>query len=154
MSKVEDELKKILDKAMENGEEVIVHKIRKEDISPDFFKKLEKLAEEKGATVEISEETLEDYADKEYDDRIKHIIEKLRNHSSGKSDREIFEICNKSYMKLVTSTGRHPEVGLAFLVTKKGECVLSSCNISGAKELSQLLRALADMVDEGRITED
>lgn len=152
MSKVEDELKKILDKAMENGEEVIVHKIRKEDISPDLFKKLEKLAEEKGATVEISEETLEDYADE--DDRIKHIIEKLRNYSSDKSDREIFESCNKSYMKLVTSTGRHPEVGVAFLVTKKGECVMTSCNINGAKELAGLLRALADMVDEGKITED
>lgn len=152
MSKVEDELKKILDKAMENGEEVIVHKIRKEDISPDFFKKLEKLAEEKGATVEISEETLEDYADE--DDRIKHIIEKLRNRTSDKSDREIFESCNRSYMKLVTSTGRHPEVGVAFLVTKKGECVMTSCNTSGAKELSQLLRALADMIDEGKITED
>lgn len=152
MSKVEDELKKILDKAMENGEEVIVHKIRKEDISPDLFKKLDKLAEEKGATVEISEETLEDYADE--DDRIKHIIEKLRNRTSNKSDREIFESCNRSYMKLVTSTGRHPEVGLAFLVTKKGECVMTSCNIGGAKELSQLLRALADMIDEGRITED
>lgn len=152
MSKVEDELKKILDKAMENGEEVIVHKIRKEDISPDLFKKLEKLAEEKGATVEISEETLEDYADE--DDRIKHIIEKLRNYNSDKSDKEIFESCNKSYMKLVTSTGRHPEVGLAFLVTKKGECVMTSCNISGAKELAGLLRALADMVDEGKITEE
>lgn len=152
MSKIEDELKKILDKAMENGEEVIVHKIRKEDISPDLFKKLEKLAEEKGTTVEISEETLEDYADE--DDRIKHIIEKLRNRTSNKSDREIFESCNRSYMKLVTSTGRHPEVGLAFLVTKKGECVMTSCNISGAKKLSQLLRALADMVDEGRIIED
>lgn len=152
MSKVEDELKKILDKAMENGEEVIVHKIRKEDISPDLFKKLEKLAEEKGATVEISEETLEDYADE--DDRIKHIIEKLRNYNSDKSDREIFESCNKSYMKLVTSTGRHPEAGVAFLVTKKGECVMTSCNISGAKELAGLLRALADMVDEGKITED
>lgn len=152
MSKVEEELKKILDKAMENGEEVIVHKIRKEDISPDLFKKLEKLAEEKGATIEISEETLEDYADEE--DRVKHIIEKLRNYNSDKSDREIFESCNKSYMKLVTSTGRHPEVGLAFLVTKKGECVMTSCNISGAKELAGLLRALADMVDEGKITED
>lgn len=152
MSKVEDELKKILDKAMENGEEVIVHKIRKEDISPDLFKKLEKLAEGKGTTIEISEETLEDYADE--DDRVKHIIDKLRNHTSDKSDREIFESCNKSYMKLVTSTGRHPEVGLAFLVTKKGECVMTSCNISGAKELAGLLRALADMVDEGKITED
>ena len=151
MSKVEDELKKILDKAMENGEEVIVHKIRKEDISPDLFKKLEKLAEEEGTTIEISEEKLEDYAD---DNRIKHIIEKLRNRTSDKSDREMFEICNKSYMKLVTSTGRHPEVGLAFLVTKKGECVMTSCNISGAKELAGLLRALADMVDEGKITED
>ena len=152
MSKVEDELKKILDKAMENGDEVIVHKIRKEDISPDLFKKLEKLAEEKGATIEISEETLEDYADE--DDRIKHIIEKLRNRTSNKSDREIFESCNRSYMKLVTSTGRHPEAGVAFLVTKKVECVMTSCNISGAKELAQLLRALADMVDEGRIVED
>ena len=151
MSKVEDELKKILGKAMENGEEVIVHKIRKEDISPDLFKKLEKLAEEEGTTIEISEEKLEDYAD---DNRIKHIIEKLRNRTSDKSDREMFEICNKSYMKLVTSTGRHPEVGLAFLVTKKGECVMTSCNISGAKELAGLLRALADMVDEGKITED
>lgn len=152
MSKVEDELKKILDKAMENGEEVIVHKIRKEDISPDLFKKLEKLAEAKGATIEISEETLEDYADE--DDRIKHIIDKLRNRTSDKSDREIFESCNRSYMKLVTSTGRHPEVGLAFLITKKGECVMTSCNIKNAEELAIVLRELADMVSEGRITED
>lgn len=151
MSKIEDELKKILDKAMENEEEVIVHKIRKEDISPDLFKKLEKLAEEKGATIEISEETLEDYADE--DDRIKHIIDKLRNRTSDKSDREIFESCNRSYMKLVTSTGRHPEVGVAFLVTKKGECVMTSCNIKNAGELAIVLRELADMVDEGRIVE-
>lgn len=147
-----DELKELIDKAIENGADVTVVKYDKNK------NKTETKYTKKGIADEIDEQISD--------------IDKLLNNSTGRkgmfnavkakipsmitdqTDEEVFRNCVKSFQNLVDATGRHPLKGVTVLVPREGNTVITGCNILKTKDLIRFLRDLADSLEEGNFTSD
>lgn len=149
---IPDELKELIDKAIESGADVTVVKYNKNK------NKTETKYTKKGIADEIDEQTSD--------------IDKLLNNSTGRkgmfnavkakipsmitdqTDEEVFRNCIKSFQNLVDATGRHPLKGVTVLVPREGNAVITGCNILKTKDLIRFLRDLADSLEEGNFTSD
>lgn len=147
-----DELKELIDKAIENGADVTVVK----------YDKNKNKTETKYTKKDIADEIDEQISD----------IDKLLNNSTGRkgmfnavkakipsmitdqTDEEVFRNCIESFQNLVEATGRHPLKGVTVLVPREGNTVITGCNILKTKDLIRFLRDLADSLEEGNFTSD
>lgn len=147
-----DELKELIDKAIENGADVTVVK----------YDKNKNKTETKYIKKDIADEIDEQISD----------IDKLLNNSTrckgmcntikdkipsmitDQTDEEVFRNCINSFQNLVEATGRHPLKGVTVLVPREGNTVITGCNILKTKDLIRFLRDLANSLEEGNFTSD
>lgn len=136
-----DELKELIDKAIENGADVTVVKYDKNK------NKTETKYTKKDIVDEIDNRT-----------RCKGILnavkDKIPSMITDQTDEEVFRNCIESFQNLVEATGRHPLKGVTVLVPREGNTVITGCNILKTKDLIRFLRDLANSLEEGNFTSD
>lgn len=138
---IPDELKEIIDKAIENGADVTVVKYDKNKNKTE------------------TKYTKKDIAD-EIDNRTRRkgilnaVKDKIPSMITDQTDEEVFRNCINSFQNLVEATGRHPLKGVTVLVPREGNTVITGCNILKTKDLIRFLRDLADSLEEGNFTSD
>ena len=137
-----DELKELIDKAIENGADVTVVKYDKNK------NKTETKYTKKGIADEIDEQT------RAIEGRLKDAKAKIPSMITDQTDEEVFRDCIKSFQNLVEATGRHPLKGVTVLVPREGNTVVTGCNILKTKDLIRFLRDLANSLEEGNFTSD
>lgn len=137
-----DELKELIDKAIENGADVTVVKYDKNK------NKTETKYTKKGIADEIDEQT------RAIEGMLKDAKAKIPSMITDQTDEEVFRDCIKSFQNLVDATGRHPLKGVTVLVPREGNTVITGCNILKTKDLIRFLRDLADSLEEGNFTSD
>ena len=137
-----DELKELIDKAIENGADVTVVKYDKNK------NKTETKYTKKGIADEIDEQT------RAIEGRLKDAKAKIPSMIADQTDEEVFRDCIKSFQNLVDATGRHPLKGVTVLVPREGNTVITGCNILKTKDFIRFLRDLADSLEEGNFTSD
>lgn len=138
---IPDELKEIIDKAIENGADVTVVKYDKNKNKTE------------------TKYTKKDIAD-EIDNRTRRkgilnaVKDKIPSMITDQTDEEVFRNCIESFQNLVEATGRHPLKGVTVLVPREGNTVVTGCNILKTKDLIRFLRDLANSLEEGNFTSD
>lgn len=138
---IPDELKEIIDKAIENGADVTVVKYDKNKNKTE------------------TKYTKKDIAD-EIDNRTRRkgilnaVKDKIPSMITDQTDEEVFRNCIESFQNLVEATGRHPLKGVTVLVPREGNTVITGCNILKTKDLIRFLRDLANSLEEGNFTSD
>ena len=137
-----DELKELIDKAIENGADVTVVKYDKNK------NKTETKYTKKDIADEIDEQT------RAVEGRLKDAKAKIPSMIADQTDEEVFRDCIKSFQNLVEATGRHPLKGVTVLVPREGNTVITGCNILKTKDLIRFLRDLANSLEEGNFTSD
>lgn len=136
-----DELKELIDKAIENGADVTVVKYDKNKNKTE------------------TKYTKKDIAD-EIDNRTRRkgilnaVKDKIPSMITDQTDEEVFRNCIESFQNLVEATGRHPLKGVTVLVPREGNTVITGCNILKTKDLIRFLRDLANSLEEGNFTSD
>lgn len=138
---IPDELKELIDKAIENGADVTVVKYDKNKNKTE------------------TKYTKKDIAD-EIDNRTRRkgilnaVKDKIPSMITDQTDEEVFRNCIESFQNLVEATGRHPLKGVTVLVPREGNTVITGCNILKTKDLIRFLRDLANSLEEGNFTSD
>lgn len=138
---IPDELKEIIDKAIENGADVTVVK----------YDKNKNKTETKYTKKDIADEIDNCTRRKGILNAVK---DKIPSMITDQTDEEVFRNCINSFQNLVEATGRHPLKGVTVLVPREGNTVITGCNILKTKDLIRFLRDLANSLEEGNFTSD
>lgn len=147
-----DELKELIDKAIENGADVTVVKYDKNKNKTETKYTKKDIADEIDEQTHAVDRLINNHT--KIKGMLKDAKAKIPSMITDQTDEEVFRNCIKSFQSLVDATGRHPLKGVTVLVPREGNTVITGCNILKTKDLIRFLRDLADSLEEGNFTSD